>query len=298
VLTTRITAPKPLARSAEARLLTEVRRLEAIFSAFVPESELNRWKRGDHDVVSEELAALLRAAHHWHAVSGGVFNPAVGLLSERWQQAEHDGILATPEEVLDLAEAIGTLPYSADGQRTGDCRGLNFNAFAKGMVVDLATNAARCVGVEDILVNIGGDLLHLGSEPVLVGVEDPRRPYDNVPPLTAVEFCGQGMATSGLARRGYRIGTRWLSHVIDPRTGWPTDAVASASVVARDAATADVIATVLSVLDPTEGMAWLANTQLGPDGLALGQVACGIIDSAGVMHTNAAWDAVSRPTGT
>jgi FAD:protein FMN transferase len=287
-----------MANAAEARLLAEVSRLEAIFSAFLPDSELNRWKRGNLDVISAELATLLGAAYHWHAVSGGVFNPAVGVLSARWKQAEDDGILATPEEVFDLADAIRTLPYSTDGRRTGDCQGLNFNAFAKGMVVDLATQAARSGGVEDILVNIGGDLVHLGTGPVLVGVEDPRRPYDNVPPLTAVEVCNQGMATSGLARRGYRVGARWLSHVIDPRTGWPTDAVASASVVARNAATADVIATVLSVLDPSDGLAWLANLGTDPDGSPIGPVACCIIDSAGLLHTNAVWDAISRPTGT
>ena len=66
-----------------------------------------------------------------------------------------------------------------------------------------------------------------------------------------IELRDAGMATSGRARRGYRIGGRWYSHVIDPRTGRTVDDVASVTVVASSAATADVLATLLGVLHPT-----------------------------------------------
>ncbi len=300
VLTTRIKARSHRrAKLAEDQLLAEIERLEDIFSAFRPGSELSRWKRGEVTRVSPELRTLLRTASFWQASSDGAFNPAVGALTQRWKQAESDGILPTPDEVLDLADAIRTPPYSADTERTGPCHTLNFNAIAKGMIVDLATASVMSDEIEDILVNIGGDLLHQGSDPILVGVEDPKRAYDNVAPLAAVEVQGQGMATSGLARRGYQVGGRWFSHVIDPRTGWPVDDVTSASAIARDATTADVVATVLSVLSPSGGQEWLgALHPIGPSGEPIGPIACCVIDQAGTLHTNPAWTAVNRATDT
>lgn len=75
----------------------------------------------------------------------------------------------------------------------------------------------------------------------------------------------RAVATSGRARRGFRIDGRWYSHVIDPRTGWPVDAPASVSVVAPTAEVADVVATVVGVLGPRDGLA--VAERLGYSGL-------------------------------
>jgi thiamine biosynthesis lipoprotein len=63
------------------------------------------------------------------------------------------------------------------------------------------------------------------------------------------------LATSGNARKGFVIGANRYSHIIDPRTGWPVDAIASISVVADSAADADVLATVLGVESPAAAVA-------------------------------------------
>jgi thiamine biosynthesis lipoprotein len=63
------------------------------------------------------------------------------------------------------------------------------------------------------------------------------------------------VATSGDYRRGLRIGGRWFSHIIDPRTGTPVPNVSSATVVAGEAATADALATAISVLGAQDGVA-------------------------------------------
>ena len=276
------------ANEVERCLLSEINRLEAIFSVYNAASELNQWKRGEVE-AGPELSTLLREAAAWQRLSGGVFNPAVGVISERWRRAEADQTLPDAGELATLARSISSVGYAA-GNGAHELAGLNFNAFAKGRVVDLATTSAHRFGTHDLLVNVGGDLRHIGRSPVVVGVEDPNRAYDNAEPFTAVELCNQGMATSGLARRGFRINGRWFSHVIDPRTGWPVDHVTSASVVANDAATSDALATVLSVLRAEEGFAWLAVHHPTAS-------AC-VIDSDAVVHTNAAWDEISRRTGT
>jgi thiamine biosynthesis lipoprotein len=159
---------------------------------------------------------------------------------------------------------------------------MNLNAIAKGWIVD----AAVSVAMEDpaatgITVNAGGDIVHRSAEALVIGIEDPRRPYDNVPPLARIRLEAGALATSGTTRRGWEIGGRWYSHVIDPRSGWPVRTTCQASVVADDAAAADAIATTLTVLGADE---------VGPFGDIIDGVAFLRIDEHGRTQRNEAWE--------
>ena len=238
-----------VAMAADAAALAEIDRLVTVFSAFEPTSDLCRWRRGEV-AADGELSHLLSMAAEWYVRSGGAFNPSVGRLTRRWADAAAADVVPDDDELAALAATI-----TAPGQPSPD---LTLNALAKGHLADRAAVVAMSIdGVQAVTVNAGGDLVHRGTGSLRVGVEDPRRPYDNVSPFTVVTLRAGGLATSGSARRGWRIGGRWYSHVIDPRTGRPVDHVASATVVAPDAATADAIATVVSVLAPAAGIAFV-----------------------------------------
>jgi FAD:protein FMN transferase len=160
---------------------------------------------------------------------------------------------------------------------------LNFNAFAKGHIVDvIAASIVQNLAVPTVLLNIGGDLVHVGDRGASVGIEDPQRPFDNTAPLMSIELRNAGFATSGSARRGFTINDQWFSHVIDPRSGQPVDTIASASVMATDAASADAIATVLSVVDPAEGVAFVDE---------IANAAGLLVTSSGQQHHSTRWPA-------
>lgn len=288
-LRVRSTSPAAAA-DAERAALREVQRLEAVFSVFDPTSELRRWRAGDDRAAGPELRHLLAVALRWQARSGGTFNPAVGTLADLWAQAARRDAPPEPGELAERVAAIASPPYAvADDdrgdhgrvRRLGDCSTVDLNAIAKGHIVDRAVAAALAVGgVDSVTVNAGGDLLHQGAGSLLVGIEDPARPYDNEPPLVRIRVARQALATSGSARRGVRVGGRWFGHVLDPRTGWPVDLVTSASVVAPDAATADVVATVVGVLEPTEGLAFVAD---------LDDIGCCLVDRDGAIWRDPSW---------
>ena len=259
--------------------------LEAQFSIFRPESELSRWRRREVDRPSDELSLLLGAGVRWQQESAGVLNPAVGVLSRQWANSAETGTV--PDEG-DLAGLVASIvePRYHNGVCVGDCSELTFHALAKGLIVDLAAHRAieGTTGV-GIVVNVGGDLRSLGDGAVIVGIENPLRTYDNEPPLLRVQLVNGALATSGGSRRGWRIGERWFSHVIDPRTGWPVDHIASASVIAADAMTADAVATVLSVLPIAAGLAFADRKELA---------AC-IVAADGTIALNERWRAISAP---
>ncbi len=264
--------------------------LESVFSAYDDSSDLQRWKRGERADLHPSFCRAMADALAWQQRSAGAFNPAIGVLTARWQRAELDGVVPSADELGHLADTIRAPRFTIDAEGRprpiGDVRPLNLNAFVKGWIVDRAAEAAvrYALGL-GVVVNAGGDLRHAGVGSVLAGVENPLRPYDNEPPAAVVPVSGEGLATSGRARRGVRVGGRWFGHVIDPRSGWPVDAIASISVVAPDAATADVVATVAGVEAPALAPACA-------DGF---DVACLVIDVDGAHHANAAW--TSRTEG-
>lgn len=268
-------------------VIEEMLRLQSILSAVDRGSELARWSDGllDHVPLSDELTEVLIAAHWWHARTDGRFNPASGVLSARWREAEVHGVDPTADELHALATTIAILPWNVDGRivsRGGDCSRVNLNAFAKGWIVDraVALVVSRFM-VRSLSVNAGGDIRHIGGEPLLVGIENPLRPYDDEPPIAVISIRDRGIATSGSARRGVVVDGNRYGHVIDPRTGRAADAVASISVIADDAATADVLATAIGVLPPDEVLA--EADRWG--------VACLVIDRSGEARHNDAWAA-------
>lgn len=271
------------AASAESRVLSELDRLAEILSGYSATSELMRWQaaRGEATRVSRELAEVLEACEQWRVRTGGAFNPAAVSLVEllRAVDSQHDDVLHARTREIDqphwrvdrhagVAQRLTTLAISLD-------------ALAKGWIVDRLALLARAVeGVTQVLVNIGGDIRHLGERPVIVRVTDPRAPADNAAPIAEVKLCGEALATSGGYHRGFLMDGRYVSHIIDPRSGRPADGVISASVIAPDCATADALSTTFSVMRPAESVA-LADSITG--------VGCLLVERDGTITTNAAW---------
>jgi thiamine biosynthesis lipoprotein ApbE len=262
-------APSAIA-AAKVLVLDEIERLRRVFSPFEPDSELSRLNRADGAFpASPDLIAVLRYYETWQRRSGGTCNPQLGGLARVWAEA---GRLGTRPDATTLARLAGK--SSGPGWHIDESRGtvtrfssssLNLNSVAKGYIIRAAAEVVRrsLPSIEGFLINLGGDLCGWGDPTGrgwLVGVQDPFRPEENATPLTAIRLCDAAVATSGGYQRFVTIGGRRHSHIIDPRTGFPADGVAAATVVAADAVTANVLATTLCVLGPDAGLRLVAAT--------------------------------------
>jgi thiamine biosynthesis lipoprotein len=260
-LTMRVDAPdRPVADAAEAVVLGEAERLEALLSTYRAESAMSRWRRGRLDDPGPEVVAVLAVAARWTELTPGAFSPCLGALMRRWRRAEAEQRLPDPRELAALA-AAATLPYALTDTgvtRIGDCTLVDVHGVAKGWVIDRLVDAAVAVaGVGAVLVDLGGDLRHARRDEesdVTVAIEDPGAVADNATPLAVVRLAEQAVATSGGGRRGWRIGGRWYGHLLDPATGWPLAGGRSATAIAPTAADADAAASAavvggLGVLD-------------------------------------------------
>ena len=277
-------------QSYTSAVIEEMVRLQNVLSSVDASSEFSRWSRGEVAKASSELFEVLTETAYWQSVSGGRFNPATAALSTLWKDAEMSGVIPAAQDAQAIADAIAAPRWKVrDGrvlEQLGDCTHSTLNAFAKGWIVDRAISMLMTFdGVRSATVNAGGDLRRSGVDSLLVGIENPHRPFDNEPPLTAVSVQNASLATSGSARKGFQIGDRHFGHVIDPRTGWPVESIASISVVADTAATADVLATILGVQEPIEAIAEAEDRN----------TAVFIVDSEGNQFRSEAWTQIEVP---
>lgn len=263
--------------TAEDALLTELDRLEQVFSRFLPDSELNRLQAGRHPTaaLSPDLAALLSQAQHFMTLTGGAFHPAADTLARLWASGEPE-----PGELGRVLEQMRRPLWTLQGEQVTlhTDLGLNFNAHAKGYITDRAAQAAfQSPGVREVVLNIGGDVRHIGQRSVPVGIEAPGEVADNRAPLLFLNIRNQAVATSGQAHRG--------AHLFDPRSGQPTAAARAVSVLAPTCAEADALSTAFCVLNPGESLA-LADS--------LGNVGVLILDDSQQL-SNAFWQQHQSP---
>jgi thiamine biosynthesis lipoprotein len=135
---------------------------------------------------------------------------------------------------------------------------VDLSAVAKGYAVDRTAAVLDQMGLEDYMVEVGGEVrtrgLNLKRQPWRIGIERPvaeSRELQRVVPLS-----GLAMATSGDYRNFYVLDGERYSHTIDARTGRPvTHGAASVSVVTEECLWADGWATALLVMGPEEGFA-------------------------------------------
>ncbi|WP_169977307.1 DUF2271 domain-containing protein [Tautonia rosea] len=281
------------ARGAEARVLAEIDRLSAILSSYDPSSRLSQWMNdpGEISNIPTELFEVLRGADHWRETTGGAFDPRVAVFGKLWNASAERGRTPTGNELakarrlasanawrLDLkaqtAERIGQTPISLDG-------------IAKGFIIERACAEGLDPnrGVHGLLLNVGGDLRVVGNGFGTIGLAPPKGDSEASEPFTFLEVRNRSVATSGAAHRGWMIDGRWHSHIIDPRSGRPVEAVASASVVAPSGSDADALATALNVLPIAEGLR-LVN--------ALAEVECLIVARDGTIHRSDGWGDLER----
>lgn len=258
----------------EAAVAARVREVfeeaEQRFSRFREDSELSRLNRARGPFrASAELFELLVRARSYVALTGGIFEPAVGgaLLALGYDRSFAPGALDRPLEqtfdrfaegprpapssVLELALDANTRTVMRPPQLQLDLGGL-----AKGATVD---RAAALLGPSGA-IDAGGDAYLRGHaedhEPWLVEVEDPR---DASRTVATVAVRDQAVATSAGNRRRWRLGGRWVHHLIDPRTSTSADTdLLQATVFAPSAELAEVLAKTAFILGSRLASRWLA----------------------------------------
>jgi thiamine biosynthesis lipoprotein len=207
--------------------------------------------------VSDQLAELLRQAQTYSSESDGLFNPAIGRLIGLWGFHSDEPPGGPPPDPAAIGKLVQAAPSMNDIEFDGNkLRSSNptveidLGAFAKGYALNLAIDKLTSLGIDNAIVNAGGDLCvsgRHGDRPWQNGI---RHPMGQGVIASVGVSDGECVLTSGNYER-YREyeGIRY-AHILDPRTGYPVKHVASATVISKNGGLADAAATALSVAGP------------------------------------------------
>jgi thiamine biosynthesis lipoprotein len=250
----------------QAEIDQRLERINDLMSPWREDSELsrfNRWTSGDWFEVSSETARVMIEALRVARLTEGALDITVGPLVELWNFGPNRGefTLPTDEEIFAIMARVGYARLEvrdappAARKRRGDLV-VDLSAIAKGYGVDEVAALLERGGVQDYMVEIGGEIRTRGTKadgtPWTVGIETPEPGRRSV--LKALKLGDAGMATSGDYRNYHERDGKRYSHMIDPRTGRPIEhRLASVSVVAGDCMHADAMATALMILGPEDG---------------------------------------------
>ena len=269
-------------------------------STFKPESDISRFNASQSTEwfsVSETTAQIVRLALDVAQKTGGAFDPTVAPLVDLYRFGPNKAPLVqfpTDEQIAKLRKNVGydKLEVRAEPEpalrKSVPSLTLDLSGVAKGFAVDRVAQALEKVGLPDYLVEVGGETRCGGQKtrfhfetnaldrtPWRVGIEAPEIARDAqryIPRLYRVLNFDSAvrpnasLATSGDYRNYLQIGDLRFSHIVDPRSGKPTEIVENAepvsgerlgavSVVAETCAEADAFATAFFVLGEKEGIA-------------------------------------------
>lgn len=257
-----------LKRDFSAQVDSLLKQMDISLSTYVPQSIISRVNKNDSTVILDEhFIKVFNRAQEIAVISNGSFDITITPLVNAY------GFGFTKKENVDSLMVDSLLQYVGfnkvkieDGKliKEHSAIQLDFNAIAQGYSVDVIANFFDEKGIQNYMVEIGGELRCKGVNPKgnywNIGIDKPIENRAKREMQTVVPLKNKAMATSGNYRKFYEEGGLKYSHTINPKTGWPAkNQLLSATVLADDAMTADAFATAFMVMGKDETLNFLEN---------------------------------------
>ncbi len=251
--------------------LEEIRKVDELMSDYKDDSEISELNRHGAERavrVSESTYEVLQTSIEFSELTGGAFDITVGPLVDLFHSAEKETVAPSKEQIAQAKSKVGyeklklnsqnrTVKFSVEGMR------VDLGGIAKGYAIDKAVQIMQTCGAIGGMVDIGGDIRCFGTpargkDHWLIGLQDPNDTTDGLgagQPLLVLKLADAAIATSGGYRRFALIEGKKYSHIIDTKTGYSSDQLASVTIISKNAIDADALATAVSVMGAEKGLA-------------------------------------------
>ncbi len=209
------------------------------------------------DSPDANLVAMLQQAQYFSLQSDDLFNPAIGKLIELWGFHRDELTSQQPPTVEKITPLLENPPsvrdLVIDGQQITANNSnvqLDLGGFAKGYALDIVMTELQKMGIQNAIINAGGNLKAIGQknkQPWMIGIRHPRPTEDNTILAAVAIQDEESVVTSGDYERYYEHKGQRYAHIIDPRTGYPPTQFISVTVIDKSAALADAASTALMI---------------------------------------------------
>lgn len=209
-------------------------------------------KTGEWFTASTSILPLIQASQSLAEKSGHLFNPAIGKLVELWGFHRNNPQQPFIPDMEQIRRLQANIPTMNDLQIEGiklrarnPYMQLDLGGIAKGYGIDQAIETLQAMGIDNAIINAGGDLRAIGrhgGRPWAIGIQHPRKP---IVLASITTIADESIFTSGDYQRFYLEGSKRRHHIIDPETGEPVSHTIAVTVIHPQATVADAAATAL-----------------------------------------------------
>lgn len=235
--------------------------LEQLVSRTISDSEISKLNhaKGKPVVVSDITLELLQKGIKYGELTNGVFDITIAPLSILWDIKNNPGTIPSPsatEEALshvDYKNIVinGNSVYLKDKEAAIDLGGI-----AKGYMADKLKEYLTSNGVTSALINLGGNVLTIGSKPdgtaFQIGIQKPFDEGNQA--ITSVSVSDTSVVTSGSYERYFKADNKLYHHIIDTETGYPCDSgLLSVTILSDHSVDGDALSTACFALGVQKG---------------------------------------------
>ncbi len=251
-----VSSPDP---KASQIVFQEGARIEELLSKYKTTSEIFQLNRLGKLKVSPETFFIIKKSKEFSALSNGAFDITVGPLIDLWGFTRQNYRIPTPEEIQATLKLIGSekiilqendnvVVFKVPGMK------IDLGAIAKGFALDCAIKKLKAKNITRCLINAGGQVYGLGDnfgQNWKIGIKG----RTNSEISSVLELRDNSASTSADYEQFFVKDGKSYGHILDPRTGYPSEAgFFSVTVVSNNALTADALSTAIFVLGKTQGL--------------------------------------------
>lgn len=233
----------------------EVERLDRTLSTNNQDSDVFRLNKSGKGVLGPDSAYLMQRSIDFFHQTNGIFDIAIYPILSEWGFTKESFKVPDSQVIKDLLpisrlDLVKFSPDSGNVAFSSEKMGIDYGGIAKGYTSGRLINIFKEHGIESAIVNLGGNVHVLNKKPdgsqFVVGIENPENAEEIIGTLNVEN---RAVITSGAYQRFFeKDGVRY-HHIIDPRTGSPSNSdLTSVTIVSDDGTLADAYSTTLYIL--------------------------------------------------
>ena len=243
--------------------IAEISRIENLISEWRASTEISEVNKnaGIRPVkVSPEVIKLTERALWFSKITDGAFDISIAAMDKIWRFDDSMDTPPTPQQVKASIRNVGykniiinrkksTIFLKNKGMKIG------FGATGKSYSADKTKALMQQLGVQAGIINASGDIALWGTQPDgsawTVGIADP---FQSGEVLKVLKLRNTAIVTSGDYQKFVEFGGKRYSHIINPKTGYPSTGLTSVTITGENAETANGLSTSVMVLGKEKGL--------------------------------------------
>lgn len=235
---------------------------------WVDSSIISKVNRNEEVTLDSIFINNFNIAQEAAQLSDGYFDPTISPIVAAWGFSYKTGDSITPQLIDSLKQLVDYRKIRIENEKIvkeNPSIQLDFNAIAQGYTSDLIAHFLESRGIENYLVDTGGEIMARGEKPDgkpwIVGIEKPAENWDSEQVVqTRIALRDKGLVTSGSTRKYVERNGKRYSHCIDPKTGYPVEhQLLSVTVLADNSVWADALASICMVMGKEKSLPLIEN---------------------------------------